>query len=121
MESYVITGVHNKNCKCITRVEWKKYFEQLFNADSVMDQGFHAHVDEYLSEHDNDCNECRNNSRCVPEDFVNKDISLQEVEVAIDKLNVQKSPGIDDVSNDILKNSKLVIAPMLCHLFNKVL
>ena len=86
-----------------------------------MDQGFHAHVDEYLSEYDNDCNECRNNSRCVPEDFVNTDISLQEVEVAIDELNVQKSPGIDGVSNDILKNSKLVIAPMLCHLFNKVL
>ena len=111
----------NQNCKCITRVEWKNYFEQLFNADIIMDQGFHAHVDEYLSEHDNDCNECRNNSRCVPEDFVNKDISLQEVEVAIDELNVQKSPGIDGVSNDILKNSKLVIAPMLCHLFNKVL
>ena len=34
---------------------------------------------------------------------------------------MQKSPGIDGVSNDILKNSKLVIAPMLCHLFNKVL
>ena len=65
-------------------------------------------------------NECRNNSS-VPEDFVNKDISLHEVEVAIDELNVQKSPGIDGVSNDILKNSKLVIAPMLCHLFNKVL
>ena len=81
----------NQNCKCITRVEWKNYFEQLFNADIVMDQGFHAHVDEYLLEHDNDCNECRNNSS-VPEDFVNKDISLHEVEVAIDELNVQKSP-----------------------------
>ena len=44
----------NQNCKCITRVEWKNYFEQLFNADIVMDQGFHAHVDEYLLEHDND-------------------------------------------------------------------
>ena len=74
-----------------------------------MDQGFHAHVDEYLLEHDNDCNECRNNSRCEPEDFVNKDTSLHEVEVAIDELSVQKSPGIDGVSNDILKNSKLVI------------
>ena len=71
----------NQNCKCITRVEWKNYFEQLFNADIEMDQGFHAHVDEYLLEHDNDCNECRNNSS-VPEDFVNKDISLHEVEVS---------------------------------------
>ena len=34
---------------------------------------------------------------------------------------MQRSPGIDGVSNDILKNSKLVIAPMLCNLFNKVL
>ena len=76
-----------------------------------MNQGFHAHVDEYLAEHDNDCNECRNNSRRVPEDIVNKDISLQKVEVAIDELNVQKSPGIDGVSNYILKNSKLVISP----------
>ena len=41
--------------------------------------------------------------------------------MAIHKLNVQNSPGIDGVSNYIFKKSKLVIAPMLCNLFNKVL
>ena len=39
----------------------------------------------------------------MPDDFVNKDISLQEVEIAIDELNMQKSPGIDGVSNDIFE------------------
>ena len=39
----------------------------------------------------------------------------------MNELNVQRSPEIDDVNNNILKKSKLVITPMLCNLFNKVL
>ena len=39
----------------------------------------------------------------------------------MNELNVQRSPEINDVNSNILKKSKLVIAPMLCNLFNKVL
>ena len=39
----------------------------------------------------------------------------------MNELNVQRSPEINDVNNNILKKFKLVIAHMLCNLFNKVL
>ena len=39
----------------------------------------------------------------------------------MNELNVQRSPEINDVNNNILKKFKLVIAHMLHNLFNKVL
>ena len=64
---------------------------------------------------------CGQVNSSVPEDFASKDISLQEVEIVMNELNVQRSPEINDVNNDIFKKSKLVAAPMLCNLSNKVL
>jgi hypothetical protein len=39
---------------------------------------------------------------------------LVEVENAIDDLKLNKAEGIDGIGNEILKNSKVVIVPMLC-------
>ena len=62
-----------------------------------------------------------NNELFDNNDTINKDITLVEVEKAIDSLDRKKAPGIDGITNDILKNAKLVIVPMLCSLFNKIL
>ena len=64
---------------------------------------------------------CRQVNSSVIEDFASKDISLQEVEIVMNELNVQRSPEINNVNSDIFKKSKVVVAPVLCNLSNKVL
>ena len=49
--------------------------------------------------------------------IVNKDITLIEVEKAIESLDVGKAPGMDGICNHILKEAKFVIIPILCVLF----
>ena len=78
----------------------------------------------YQSWHDINCEECRQlQDLCNVNDnsIVNKDITLIEVEKAIESLDVGKAPGMDGICNHILKEAKLVVVPMLCVLFNKLI
>ena len=52
--------------------------------------------------------------------FVNKDITLVEVEKAIESVDVGKAPGMIGTGNQILEEAKLVIVPRLYVLFNKL-
>ena len=70
--------------------------------------------------HDENCEEC-NNDLFNNNNTINKDITLVEVEKAIDSLHRERAPGIDGITNGILKKIELVIVPMLCSLFNKIL
>jgi hypothetical protein len=99
--------------------EWKTYFSQLFNNQPDLNVEFQENIQNYMIWHDMNCNDCKEDTNV--DDLVNKDISLIEVEDAVDDLVTNKAPGIDGIDNDILKKSKLVIAPMLCSLFNKLL
>ena len=44
-----------------------------------------------------------------------------EIKSIIEKLNEQKSPGIEDIPIKIIKLAKIVIAPYFCKIFNKAL
>ena len=48
------------------------------------------------------------------------EISLSEVEKAITKLKNNKSPGLDNISNEMLKVSQIYMNPCLLKLFNAV-
>ena len=56
-----------------------------------------------------------------PEDSLNSDISITEVESSVKQLRDGKSPGLDGISNELIKNASVVIVPLLCQLFNKIL
>ena len=86
-----------------------------------MDDEFAHSVKMFMAWHDENCEECNNDYLFDSNDTINKDITLVEVEKAIDSLDRKKAPGIDGITNGILKNTKLVIVPMLCSLFNKIL
>jgi len=106
--------------KIITMEQWEQYFTALLNTGNNLDTSFSTNVVDYITHHDTNCMEC-NGEVQVEESDVNKDINLGEIETAIDDLKLNKAAGIDGIGNEILKKSKVVIAPMLCVLFNKIL
>ncbi|UYV76434.1 hypothetical protein LAZ67_14000393 [Cordylochernes scorpioides] len=48
-------------------------------------------------------------------------VMITEVNDLIDKLNPKKSPGIDNISNNMIRHTKQFIAPILVKLFQKCL
>ncbi len=100
--------------------EWKAYFSELLNINNPGDDNFSTTVEEYLSWHDVNCQECKQNVE-DSNDTVNKDVTLGEIEEAISELDIGKASGVDGISNDILKKAKIVIVPMLHSLFNKMI
>jgi len=72
-----------------------------------------------MSSHDLHCQECTQTNN--EDDVINKDFTMPEIESVLVNLQRTKSPGIDGISNDILINSKIIIVPLLCDLFNTML
>ena len=56
-----------------------------------------------------------------PEDILNSDISINEVESTVKHLHNGKSPGLDGISNELIKNASVVIVLLMCRLFTKIL
>ena len=52
---------------------------------------------------------------------MNSDISITEVESTVKHLHSGKLPGLDGISNELIKNASVVIGPLMCWLFNKIL
>ena len=108
-----------KSCvNTITCEEWKIYFEGLLNCNKNLDKNFEEDIKYYMTWHDANCDICLN---VVNEDPVNRNITIEEVEGAIDNFVRSKSPGLDGVTNDILKQASVIIVPLLCNIFNKIL
>ncbi len=102
----------------ISSVEWKHYFSTLLNEKHIMDPDFESLVNEYVRNHDETCIECKQGSNL---DEVNKSITLTEVENAIKETVSKKAPGCDGITNEILKQCQIVIVPILCEIFNRIL
>ena len=118
---YVKSITNNKSCynTNISKEEWKIYFESLLNCKNPIEHDFEQDVIDYMSWHDSNCNNCV--TQADSESDLNKEISIVEIDVALDELHKSKSPGLDGVTNEILKNASIVVAPLLCKLFNAVL
>lgn len=102
----------------ITSDTWKDYFSTLLNQQSCLDETFKARVQEHLSWHDANCQECINGK---VDTELNCDITLSDVDNVISDLACNKAPGLDSISNECIKSSRILIAPLLCQLFNKIL
>ena len=88
----------------ITCDEWKLYFEHLLNLKNTIDLEFEEEIREYMLWHDRCCELCASES--VNDDIVNKDISIEEVEQVVSNLEIKNAPGIDGVTNEILKEAR---------------
>ena len=108
---------HHKNCvNSIDANAWNEYFKALLNSNNCIDKDHSQNVLEYLSWHDYNCEQCKDNN-----DILNEYIKLEEVESVIKDLPTKKAPGIDGIVNEIIRNSKAILVPLLCSLFNIVL
>ena len=106
---------------CMNKISsqiWKDYFQILLNTDNTLNIDHSQHVKEYMLWHDSNCDECKNGALNL--DF-NRDFSIAEVEYVVQHLPNNKSPGIDGINNECLKQCSNVITPLLCTLFNKIL
>ena len=102
----------------ISSEDWEVYFNDLLNSDILLDDSFSYHVQEYVGWHDANCLECRNN---LGSNDVNKSISMCEVDEAIKDTSSSKAPGLDGITNQILKKASFILVPILCDMFNKIL
>ena len=112
----------NKSKTCCNKIssnEWKVYFEQLLNINRVTDLEFENEVKQYVMWHDSNCGDCMNEGMNDDEnDQLNRLFTMNEIEDAIDELVSGKSPGLDGISNEILKKASVIIVPLLYRLFN---
>ena len=86
---------------------WFDYYSALYSKKSMLDDQFEIHnID----------------SPVILElsTFLNKIITVKEVNLAISKLKNGKAPGEDRVLNKMLKSGKLTLSDSLCKIFNLV-
>ena len=106
-------GSFNKNVPHdtghVSTEDWRKHFQDLLGPNIV-----HRQEDEillkYVEEH---CEEAKSN--------LDNEFSRKELFEAISDLKNNKSCSFDQITNEILKTSKLVIAEQLLSLFNCIL
>ena len=94
------------------------YFKILLNNENEIDGEHCERVKDYMSWHDQNCIPCATHAAVSD---LNCNISQVEIETIIKSLPNNKAPGIDGIYNECLKNSRAVITPLLCVLFNKIL
>ena len=83
---------------------WEKYFSILFSSSS-----------------DNNDPVFNNDITSNPNSTLNIDFTMEEINDAIRKLKTNKSPGIDKISNEMIKNASLQVIEMIRDIFNLLL
>ena len=99
--------------------QWQVYFNDLLNAPSVLDSQFTGLVRDYMCDHDHNCKICK--GELIAGDSLNTNVTTDEVETAISQLRNGKSPGLDGITNEILKKAGALFVPLLSKLFNTIL
>ena len=118
MWKYVKAFRETKSCiNAITTDEWNTYFENLLNTQNELDEVHNDHVTEYINWHKENCEECENGGN----DTLNHYVTIEEVHEAIVNLANKKSPGTDGIVNEILKDGKTILVPLITRLFNSIL
>jgi hypothetical protein len=107
---------------CITPVEWFTYFEKLLNQDVNLNVEFKDIVDDFIVNHDADCDTCNGHDQgneTIQE--LNDPITTDEIVRCVRSMSNGKSSGIDGIVIEMLKASLHVTEPYLRHLYNSVL
>ena len=107
--------------QCVNKIsptDWKTYFSELLNSSNVINEEHNDNVKEYMTWHDANCEQCQTKGE---NDILDKEFTIKEIEKIIKDLQKSKSPGLDGITNDILQNASMIVIPLLCELFNKML
>ena len=102
----------------ISKDEWMSHFKSLNNKDpSLYPQNYN-----YCKEVEDEVENILANYDCTTScDILEKDITIHEVVFVMKHLKSGKASALDSISNDILKASCSLIAPILVILFNKLI
>jgi hypothetical protein len=100
----------------ITPEMWSKYFENLLNANFLQGQDENDSLD-LLKRHEELCEDCNTGEPIELNDI----FSLSEVSAFIKTLKNNKSPGIDGICNELLKNYVDIIGHEIVKLFNIIM
>ena len=106
---------------CINNISssmWYEYFSTLLNMTNEMDESHAEYVNNYVTIHNSSCDEC---NRANVNMSMNSKITISEVDAVISLLDSGKASGLDGITYECLKKSKVIIVPLLCQLFNKIL
>ena len=80
--------------------KWKSDYEKLYKPTSDnFDENFYREILDLLRNAENRMND----PLYVPNNFLNKNFSTDEINQVIDKLKNRKAPGIDNIPNEVLK------------------
>ncbi len=80
--------------------KWRNDYENLYKPTSHnFDDNFYHEIIELLRNAENQMND----PLYVPNDFLNRNFSANEIDQVIDKLKNRKAPGIDNIPNEVLK------------------
>lgn len=98
--------VKRKQRKCNASCDFTTYFKDLFETPfSDLNDNTHALIDNV-------------NNDIISDDFLDAEITLDELEQAIKKLKNDKSPGFDNIINEFLKLNTPLFKNTLLSIFN---
>jgi hypothetical protein len=100
--------------------DWVNYFKNLLGALAShvdMNQSFKDEVNDFMSRHDNYCNDCSDNKMYE----LNRPFSIEELETCLANLPKGKASGYDGIPYEIITAGRGTIIPYLQHLFNVLL
>ena len=101
----------------ISVLDWQNYFSELLVESVNMCNEFSDIIKNSMNVHDSECENCNTN---FPE-FLNKEISKDEIISVIKSLPNNKAPGLDGLGIEFFKNTTGLVVPCLELLFNKML
>ena len=119
-EFWKIIKSFRKTNVCVNKIspgESNDYFKHLLNKENPIDNDVTMFIEDYMRNHDETCKECIDGG----DQDLDRDFTINEVEMVVKNLGSNKSPGIDGIGNECIKGACKDVVPLLCKLFNKIL
>ncbi len=105
----IIEEVYDENGEIVRDLEavllkWKTEYENLYKSDSsTFDENFYEDIKSMLRNSENNMND----PLYVSNEFLNRNISKDEIDKVVDRLKNKKAPGIDKIPNEVLRNDSV--------------
>ena len=84
---------------------WKADYESLYNSQIDENCDFYRNCINIVNEYDRNTNQ----SGDVEHEYINADITFEEVESVIKSVKANKSPGLDSIPNECLKQKDIIL------------